>query len=502
MDTPVTYESLFKRYQDDSAILRMEKYAYWSLPSIFVDPDMNSGKQKPVQRDYQSVGAMLTNTLASKVTGLLFPTNQSFFRLSAKPALAAALGVDSKDVVSSLATLENDAYRRIFLNASYNQLVHAHKLLIATGNTLLYRDSTKANLHAYSLRQYAVCRDGSGTVLDIILKERTAREMLPLNMQHLFKDREEHADIVLYTRVKRERGTVTDFYVVTQSVENHLLDTHEEYPEAVCPYIPVTWNLITGETYGRGLVEDYAGDFAKLSELSEALSLYEIEACRVLHMAKQGSATDIDSAAQAESGTWISGDPQSVAAYEAGDYNKILALTADLNAIFQRLAPAFMYGGNTRDAERVTAEEIRQQADEANVTLGGVYSSLAHSEHIPLAHILCAEVNPDFVAEVVRGGVHLDVMTGVAALGRSGDVNKLIQASQALSVILPVLTTNQQYDPLRITAKVLEAYGLNVAEITFTEEELKQKQQQASAAAPVGADVANVAGQINPGGVL
>lgn len=504
MQAPVTYESLFDKYRDDSAVLRNEQYAFWSIPTVYADPDIrNDGRQQSVSRDFQSAGAMLANHLASKIASLLFPSTQSFFRLDAAvntDAMADALAVDAKDLASGLATLENTAYRRIFLKSSYHQLVHTMKLLITTGNCLLYRDSENTNMHAYSMRQFSLIRDGSGKVLDIILKERTTVGQLPAALQNTYyAGRQEFDSVCLYTRIKREQRAVTDIFVVTQQADSHQLDVHEEYPEAICPYIPVTWNLVTGENYGRGLVEDYAGDFAKLSELSEALALYEIEACRVLHMAAPGSQADIDSMADEESGAWVAGDPTKVQAYEAGDYNKIIALTADLTAIFQRLAPAFMYGGNVRDAERVTAEEIRMQADEADQSLGGVYSVIADNLHIPLAHILCNEVNPDFVSEVIAGGLTLSVLTGVAALGRSSDVNKLLQVAQVLGTVIPVFAqVSQRLDPERVVSKVFEGFGLNIEDYSFTEEELQAKQQANAAPVAANADVVDAA-QAIPG---
>lgn len=504
---PVNYETLFTQYRDDSAILRMEKYALWSLPTVFARTEMRNGKQEAVERDYQSVGAMLTNTLSSKITELLFPSNQSFFRLDSTvnaDVMANALATDSKELASGLADLENTAYRRIFLKGSYHQLMHCMKLLIVTGNALVYRDSQTTDIHTYSMRQYSVQRDGSGKVMDIILKERTSPAALPVKYQHLFADREPHDELHLYTRVQRMWATVTDTFHVTQQVEDVMLDTSDLYPEAICPYIPVTWNLITGENNGRSLVEDYAGDFAKLSELSEALALYEIESCRVLHMAKPGSGVDIDSVAETESGGWVSADPAAVAAYEAGDALKIQAMTAEIQSIIQRLSPAFMYGGNTRDAERVTAEEIRTQADEANRTLGGVYSSIADNLHIPLAHILCNEVNPAFISEVLAKGLTLSVLTGVAALGRSADVTKLLQVAQALAVILPVFTqTSQRIDPELVITKVFEGFGLNISDFARSEEQLQQMLAEAQTpTTPVNSDLGGVAGDISQQGVL
>lgn len=502
------YSALYDKYRDTAAILKTEDYAKWSLPTIYADPDLRDGKRVSVARDYQSVGAVLTNHLSSKLASLLFPATQSFFRIDASSGtsqVAQAMGVNQNDVGASLANLENGAYRRIFLKSSYHQLVHTMKLLITTGNCLLYRNSGTGGTHAYSLRQYSYMRDGAGVVWDIFLKERTQIQSLPADVQVHFKGREEGSCVELYTRAKRERREIGDVFVISQEVEGHLLGNESEYPEAICPFIPVVWNLVTGETYGRGLVEDYAGDFAKLSQLSEALALYEIESCRVLHMAKPGSGADIDSMAQEESGAWVAGDPNAVAVYEAGDYNKIQALRAELDSIEQRLAPAFMYAGNQRDAERVTAEEIRQNAQEAEMALGGVYSSIADSLHIPLAHILCWEVNPSFINELLAGGLTLSVLTGVAALGRTADVDKLVNASQILGVVMPVLTQSSgRFDPDRIIDKVLLGVGLNPDDYCYTEEELKAKQeqqakQQQAATQPVDSSLSDVSGVIAQG---
>ncbi len=498
----MTYESLYTKYRDDSAILKTEDYARWTLPTVYADPDLREGKRVNVRRDYQSVGAVYVNTLSAKLAQVLFPANQAFFRIDSTgdaAQLAEAMGAESADLANGLAELENTAFRRIFLKSSYHQLVHAMKLLIITGNVLLYRDSNTGNMHAYSIRQYSVLRDGGGKVLDMVLKERTVISELPVEARIKYRNRKQDDCICLYTRIKRERRAVGEVFVVTQQLEDGLmLDNLEVYPEAICPFIPAVWNLVTGETYGRGLVEDYAGDLAKLSALSEALALYEIEACRVLHMAKPGSQIDVDSMAERESGAWVAGDPNGVAAYEAGDYNKIIALTQEIQSIAARLAPAFMYAQNQRNAERVTAEEIRQNAEEAELALGGVYSVIADTLHIPLAHILCWEVNEQFINELLSNGLTLSVLTGVAALSRSTDVNKLIQAAQSLSVILPVFQATPRIDPEKVLDMVLTGFGINTKDLYRTKEQLQALQ---AAQAPIDPSLANVAGTINETGL-
>lgn len=509
MQDKVLYENLFNKYRDDSTITKIESYAKWSLPTIFADVDIRNGQRVPVARDFQSVGAMLTNYLASKLTQLLFPANQPFFRLEGTQdmgTLAMMIGSNEGELTATLADLENSAYRRIFMGSSYHQLVHAIKLLIATGNTLIYRDSEEGRTLAYSLRQYTVLRDGTGKVLDIVLKERVAYSTLPDEVKVLFKGRKDTDELILWTRCQRKHRSKSDTFEVSQQVEQFSIGDISEYPEKICPYIPVVWNLVTGENYGRGLVEDFAGDFAKLSELSQSLTLYEIEATKVLHLVSPGSGTDVDELQDAESGEYVQGKAGEVAAYEAGDYNKIRIIMEDLQAIYQRLAPAFMYSGNVRDAERVTAEELRMNAQEAEVSLGGVYSSLADSLHVPLAHILVNEINPSFITEVVQGGITLNVLTGVAALGRSSSIQNLLEAANDLALCLPVFAqASNRFDKERIIDMILLGRGVKLSDVMKTEEQLQQDlaaQQNQPMAVQQGLDSPAVAQELFNQGIV
>ena len=43
------YENLYTKYRDDSAILKTEDYAHWTLPTVFADPDLRDGKRIQVR---------------------------------------------------------------------------------------------------------------------------------------------------------------------------------------------------------------------------------------------------------------------------------------------------------------------------------------------------------------------------------------------------------------------------------------------------------------------
>lgn len=483
----ISHKSLFDRLRDDTVIQRTLMYARWTLPKLMADfTELQTSQGRiNVERDYQEIGAMLTNNLATKLARLLFP-NLPFFRINASPKLREAAmeqGISDKDFLSGLAKAESDAAARVFINAGYAQLILMLLHLIVTGNVLVYRDSKAGTFHTFGLQSFAVRRDGRGNPLDIVLREFTVVEGLEPDVQLLLRannpakySRPEQS-VEVYTRIHRiikQSGVV---YEVTQEVDTIPVGTASSYPEHLCPWICPTWSLIHGEHYGRGMVEDYAGGFAKLSDVSEAQALYLVEMMRVLHLVSASSGTDIDDLVSAESGEYVRGDPDTISAHEAGDSAKSQVVSAELETLFQRLATAFMYRGNTRDAERVTAFEIQQDSLEADNSLGGVYSSLSSSVQVPLSHVLLSEVKASTVNGIISGDMKLEIVAGIPALGRSTDVQNLLLASQEIVAVASLPQVDPRFDIMRMVNVILAGHSIDPATVMHSEEEQKEINQ-------------------------
>lgn len=497
MDT--TLSSLWSQYRDESVILRTKNYAYWTLPQLMVEPNLTvNGTTAAVEKDYQEIGALLVNNLSAKLANILFPASRPFFKISASAQLkkeAAAKGVSEDDVNSSLARMEMEACSQIFVNASYNQLVQGIKHLIVTGNVLLYRDADAKKTIAYGLQNFGIRRDRLGVMLDCVLKERMAFDSLSPDLQFELKsfnntkylDHNGTGKVVvdLYTRIKRETTlNGNPIYEVTQEIDGKPVGTKATYNASICPWQAPMWNHIAGENYGRGLVEDYAGGFAKLSDTAHALALYGIEALKVVNLVAPGSGTDIDSLAQAETGEYVQGQRNAVESLETGANGKIKEAQGVMQDIFMNLSKAFMYTGNTRTAERVTAYEIKIQAMEAETTLGGIYSSLAEAIQIPFAHILLLEVQPGMLEGIITNHTKLNIMAGIPALGRATDVENLLGAAQEIGAILPVfLQMDKTIDPKKIIDMIMAGRSVDVASLRKSPEQIKAdneaQQQQA-----------------------
>lgn len=491
----LSHKARFGKYRDDTVILKAEKYAHWTLPQLMADLSLNlDGTQHILERDYQEVGALLVNNLAPKLAGMLFPSSRPFYKIDAADSLvdaAAAKGMAKTELASHFAQLEQKSCQRIFLNASYAQLIQLLRHAIVTGTGLVYRDSKAAKFVTYGLQSFTCRRDGQGTLLDTVVREYTHIDALEPTVQSALRmanrSRYQRADdcppVELYTRIQRKvGGSGKVYYEVTQEADEIPVGTTGVYPEYLCPWQVVTWSLIAGENYGRGLVEDFAGGFAKLSDGSHAAALYGIELMKVVNLVAPGMGADIDELANAESGEYVQGAPGSVSAYENGDATKLQVMRAELEATITNLSRAFMYKGNTREAERVTAFEIKQDALEADNVLGGAYSTLAAGLQIPLAHICLTEVNSDMLEGIVTSTIELNIVAGIPALGRASDVQNLILAAQdAIGIIPGLMQVDKRIDGQKILDMIMAGNSVDTAMIYKSQEQLDSETKAALA---------------------
>jgi hypothetical protein len=479
----------WEQLRDTASIKRAEEFAKMTLPYIMRDP--LQGEQQDIEHDFQSIGAVLTNNLAAKLVQALFPTGIPFFRSELTDAIMSAADeqdVQDGEVAAALAQLDRKATQRLFMNASLAKLTRIVKLLIITGNALLYRKSADATLVCWSMHSYSVRRDPTGKWQEIVLKQKfKACDLDPEYLDSLRmagKNIKMDTVVDLYTYLKRSKGTAYETCTSEHEIDGVPVGKSGSWPEHLFPYICPTWNLADGEHYGRGHVEDHVGDFAKLSLLSERLGLYELESLDILNVVNEQAGAVVDDYQDAETGDYVPGGVNAVTAYERGDYNKITAVNASLSSVISRLSMAFMYTGNTRDAERVTAEEIRQTASEAEATLGGVYSLLAEGLQGPLAYVCLSEVSVELLQGLIDKSHKPTIQTGIPALSRSMAVQNLINAGQVIVGLVPALKqVDRRFSVQKMVDMVLAAYSVDSSALFQSPEELAKEAAQLEAQA-------------------
>ena len=90
-----------------------------------------------------------------------------------------------------------------------------------------------------------------------------------------------------------------------------------------------------------------------------------------------------------------------------------------------------MSGQVQRDAERVTATEVRLLANEIESGLGGIFSLLSQEFQLPLVRLMLKKLgDQEKVPPLPEGVVRPQIITGLEAMSRSEDLKKLMQMMQ------------------------------------------------------------------------
>ena len=457
-----------------SVLDRARECSNLTIPSVI--PESGHTESDDLPTPYQAVGSRLVHNLANKLLMALLPPNTSFFRLLPPRDMvdAAKQSKQNEELEKNLVTIENEILRQIEREALRVPIFEAIKSLIIGGNALLFK--TKDGIKSYRLSDYVVARDFSGNPVEIITKESVSKDALPddiLTQVMSDPDLRTAEKVTIYSRAVLKEGTWYTF----QEVEGFLVEGSDETFKrgGAFPYIPLRWTSINGENYGRGLVEQYLGDFRSLEALYQLLLEASSVMSRVIFGKRAGSVIDVDDINEAENGVCILGDLENditvLRVDKGADLNVPMNMVQDLT---RRLEQAFLVASSAaRDSERTTATEVRFMAADLEQSLGGVYSLLALELQRPLASMLLKQSK----ADVQSVGIDVVVITGVEALGRTAELdrlrqfNGLLQETGAAEMILQRLNLGVYIE------KIGNALSMDISGLIKTDQELAAEQQ-------------------------
>ena len=155
-----------------------------------------------------------------------------------------------------------------------------------------------------------------------------------------------------------------------------------------------------------------------------------------------------------------------------------------------------------RRAERVTAEEVRLVTQAIERQLGGVYSVLSQEFQLPLVKILMSRMEAaKKLPKLPKGYVKPVVVTGVEALGRGQDLNKLDAFVAGIGQILGAETVQKYVNISEYLKRRASSLGLDTEGLVKSEEQLQEEMtqmQQAQFADRIAPNVVNAMAQQQP----
>ena len=457
-----------------------EECAELTLPYIFPSDDLDETQRLPTP--FNSLGPSAVNALSSKLLLALIPPTGPFFRLLPDEKKLEGLEDEQLEQLDQeLSDLEQKVVEQITMQGLRVPLFEAMKLLIVTGNALLYKQKKKG-LKVFSPHQYVVKRDFIGNVTELIIKETMSYVSLPNKVKTQLEAEEsllgdgEEKDVNLkpvdvYTRTtKTGENTFTAWQEIKGSVLDGSLYT---YKEADSPYIPLRWSTINNEDYGRGLVEQYIGDLRSLEGLTQTIVEGSGIAAQFIFGLRPGSTLQIEDLNNARNGEFVLGDlEREVSVLQVNKGPDLQVPMQMIKEIEGRLSRAFlMVSGNIRDSERTTAVEVRATVSELEATLGGVYTVLATELQKPLITLILNEMAPAALKVT-----DVSITTGISAISRERDFQNLNTMVQAITQFGPeamakYLKMGNYFE------SIASALGMDSAKIVKSDQEVKDEEQ-------------------------
>jgi hypothetical protein len=471
--------------QRQSYLTRGRDAAKLTIPTILPDDGNHSSQSFPTP--YQSVGARGVNNLSSALLLSLLPPNAPFFRLvinEDEKKKMAALGPNVKtEVEKSLSEIEHAVSREIEVNNIRVATFEALRHLVVTGNALLYLPD-EGSMRIIHLDRYVCKRDPMGNDQCVIMKETIAPAMLPPTIRaYVESNIAEYEDSCdLYTK----QETLPDGRVeIVQEIKGKIIEeTQQVFPKNKAPFITMRMTRVDGEDYGRGYVEQYFGDLQSLEGLSQAIVEGSAASAKVLFLVNPNGTTRARTLAESPNGAIREGSASDVTVLQTGKANDFQVALATMQQINDRLSYAFLLTESTiRNADRVTAEEVRLVTQSIERQLGGIYSVLSQEFQLPLVNrVMDRMEKKKKLPKIPRDKITPAIVTGIEALGRGNDLNRLDVYLSGIAQILGPETISKYINIQEYMGRRASALGIDTTNLVRTAEEVAQMDQQAQQA--------------------
>jgi hypothetical protein len=483
----MTAQSRYERLSSDrSQFLNTARQAAdLTLPYLIRGEETSYKGARNLITPWQSVGAKGVVTLASKLMLALLPPQTSFFKLQVNDInIPGELGPDIRSELDlSFAKVERTIMESIAASTDRVIVHQALKHLVVAGNALIYMG--KDGLKLYPLNRYVVDRDGSGNVIEIVTKETISKKLLKKNYPAFDqKNNWENVDDTstdecdVYTHVILDNNR----WVWHQEVYNDILPkSMGKAPVDSNPWLPLRFNHVDGEAYGRGRVEEFIGDLKSLEALSQALVEGSAAAAKVVFTVSPSSTTKPQTLAQAGNGAIIQGRPDDIGVVQVGKTADFQTAYQMVGGLSQRISDAFLIL-NVRNSERTTAEEVRMTQLELEQQLGGLFSLLTVEFLVPyLNRKLSVAQKTGEIPRLPKGDiVKPTIVAGINALGRGQDRESLAQFLTVIAQTMGPQAIQEYINPEEVVKRLAASSGIDTLNLVKSMQEIQQEQQAAA----------------------
>ena len=450
-----------------------------TIPYLVHEDDNATGARKLVT-PWQSVGAKGVVTLAAKLMMSLLPPQTSFFKLQVDESKLGEYGPQIKSELDlAFAKVERTILEAIAASDDRVVVHQAMKHLVVSGNALIFMG--KNGLKLFPLNRYVIDRDGNGNVIEIVTKESINKKLIEELMPNLKKGEvsdyndDDTSDCDVYTHVTVKNNRVSWHQEVFDKV---IPKSQSKSPLSITPWLPLRFNTVDGEGYGRGRVEEFMGDLKSLEALSQALVEGSAAAAKVVFTVSPSASTKPATLAAAGNGAIVQGRPDDIGVVQVGKGADFQTAYQAAGTLEKRLSEAFLIL-NVRQSERTTAEEVRMTQMELEQQLGGLFSLLTVEFLVPyLDRKLSVLQRNKIIPPIPKDVVKPTIVAGINALGRGQDRESLTMFMQTIANTVGPEAMMNFINPDEVIKRLAAASGIDVLNLVKSMQEIQGQQQQ------------------------
>ena len=418
----------------DTVLQRAREASRLTIPGLI--PVDGQNEHTVHEQAYQSLGARCVSSLSATLLLALFPPNLPFYRLQIDEDTAKQLGTQLGEANSKLSAVARTAYS-LMTGASIRPiLMEVIRHLVVAGNCLLHIADDRVRF--FRLDQYVVKRNSAGKFIEIVVVEKVYPSTLEpevlaaVGLDNGSGKTEQMVDV--YTIIKRVGGQVQQHQEINGKI---VPGSQGGSPEDASGWVPLRWLVVPGSDYGRSHVTENIGDLLSLEDLSKAMVQFAMAAARIIHIVDPNAGIDVEELADAQTGDFLTGYRDRISTLQLDKHQDWGVMNALAERLENRISAAFLLrAGMMRDAERVTAEEVRIVAQELENTLGGTYTVLSDELQLPLVRrYLYLGVKKGRLPKLPKA-IQPVIVTGFDALGRAHSVNRIRAWAQDAQAVL------------------------------------------------------------------
>lgn len=453
------------------------KCASLTIPSVL--PPSGWTEDRPLPQPYSSIASRGVTAMASRMLSALMPLNDSpFFKFSLKNGAEP-----TTEIKSYLETLSYQVYNKIVFNNLRETVFQALQHLIIVGDVLVTMDDdfTFKNIRS---DQYVIQRNVTGKVIEIIHLEfypiDPYNKDLDLGSYYSNENRSGYKTVYCQYMLDEDENK---WYSKKEDEQGNVI---EEGEYLVLPLVPLRWYGIVGENYGRSHCEDILGDLISLENYTQA-HIEGMAASSTFWMGVDPTGlTELDDISSAENGTFIPARQSDIFCISPAQTisPQISSTSAAVQEMRREVSDAFlMTRGAIPSGDRVTATAVRMIGSELETVLGGAFSAIARDLMEPIVKraVFVMLNNGDMDERMYEqffekdGTLNVEIVTGLQALSRDSELQKLIQMGEMVRNLPPDALQTFRWDAY--SKALISSLGFDPRMWVKSEEEIAQQQQ-------------------------